>query len=155
MTSMLTLLWQHSLWICISYQIFQNLYKRLKNVTSRKLCGMLKMCWIICSSTLWAIIVNFLRSFKYKEGWWINDQLTLVSECEFYLSSPQVYFIQSIIRILSRKFPSGSMVRAPHFHCWSPGSTRGWGTKIPQATWHSRKKNPSKELQRKIIDMFS
>ena len=132
------------------------LYKRLNNVTSRKLCGMLKICWIICSSTLWAIIDNFLRSFKYKEGWWINDQLILVSKCEFYPFPPQVYFIQSFIRILSRKFPSGSMVRAPHIHCWSPGSIPGWGTKIPQATWHSqKKKNLSEELQRKIIDVFS
>lgn len=111
----------NNLCIYISYQSFQNLYKRPKDVTSRKLCGMSKICWTVCSLTLWAIIYNFQRSFKYKEGWWINDRLTLVSQCEFFPFFPQAYFIQSIIRILSREFPGSPVVRTPRFQCQGPG----------------------------------
>ena len=32
--------------------------------------------------------------------------------------------------------PGSPMVRTPSCHCRSPGSVPGWGTKIPQATWH-------------------
>lgn len=32
--------------------------------------------------------------------------------------------------------PSGLVVRIPGFHCHGPGSILGWGTEIPQATWH-------------------
>ena len=37
-------------------------------------------------------------------------------------------------------FPSGPVVKTPHFHCRGTGSILGWGTKIPQAVRPERKK---------------
>lgn len=50
-----------------------------------------KIYWAICSLTLWAVIERLQRlltcAFEHKEGWWINDQLTLA--CKFESPSPQ------------------------------------------------------------------
>ena len=37
------------------------------------------------------------------------------------------------------EFPGSLVVRILGFHCLGPGSTPGWGTEIPQATWCSQK----------------
>ena len=44
------------------------------------------------------------------------------------------------LKITFREFPCGPAVRTWHFHCRGPGSVSGWGTKIPQARWYSKKK---------------
>ena len=44
------------------------------------------------------------------------------------------------VKVESREFPGGPVVRTQRFPCWGPGSIPDPGTKIPQATWHSQKK---------------
>ena len=40
---------------------------------------------------------------------------------------------------IPRAFSCSPVVRTQHFHCEGLGSGPGWGTKIPQALWHSQK----------------
>ena len=40
---------------------------------------------------------------------------------------------------LSLEFCGNPAVKTMHFHCRGAGSIPGWGTKIPQATWHEVK----------------
>ena len=46
-----------------------------------------------------------------------------------------------IILKFSEEFHGDLVIRSPGFHRHGLGSVPGWGTDIPQATWHSQKKN--------------
>ena len=46
-----------------------------------------------------------------------------------------------------REFPGSLVVRTLCCHCHGLGSIPGWGTKIPQATWHSA--SPPHPIQKK------
>ena len=53
-----------------------------------------------------------------------------------------------------REFPGGLVVRTRRFHCGGPGSTPGWGTKIPQAAQcGQKKKNKQKKLMSEGEDL--
>ena len=50
-----------------------------------------------------------------------------------------------IILKFSEEFHGDLVIRSPGFHRHGLGSVPGWGTDIPQATWHSQKKKFSKK----------
>ena len=46
---------------------------------------------------------------------------------------------------LSGEFPGGPVVKTPRSHCRGPGSTPGWGAKIPRAVRCGQKKKKKKK----------
>ena len=50
-----------------------------------------------------------------------------------------------------REFPGSLVVRTLCCHCHGLGSIPGWGTKIPQATWHSASPPPPIQKKKKNL----
>ena len=46
-------------------------------------------------------------------------------------------------------FPGCLVLRIQCFHCCGPGSVSGWGTEIPQDTWHGQNKKIKKQTTKK------
>ena len=51
-----------------------------------------------------------------------------------------------------REFPGSPVVRTLRCHCHGLGSIPGWGTKIPQATWHSAHAHPPQKKKKKKLE---
>ena len=52
------------------------------------------------------------------------------------------------MKISSRDFPGGPVVKTPHFQCRGYALIPGWGTKVPHAAWCNQKnKNKLKNFK--------
>ena len=72
------------------------------------------------------------------------------------IKNENVHYREGILKKTQRReFPGGLVVKTRHFHCRGSGSIPDQGTKIPQATWHNKKKKPQSKTTMRHINSTS